>query len=191
MVPNPHQPSADFRFGQGYQLVYEQAHEVYVVEDADQRLVAVAPVGLGGQVETRTDRWLIQSESRKIGWAVVAHNIPDHSEAGSVREGLLPDTCKLHVAPDFEGHVTANPLNGHWTISEGRSHLFRITDAQRFASAGRDGQPKDRALGATIATLEAPRKSVPLALAIFLTLEMIKADAAIPLAGDGGASMIF
>ena len=134
---------------------------------------------------------MIQSESRKIGWAVVAHNVPDHAEVRSVREGLLPDTCTLHLAPDFEGHVTANPLNGHWTISEGRSRLVRITDAERFASGGRRGQPKDRALGATTTTLEAPRKPVPLALVIFLTLEMIKADAAIPVTGDGGASMPF
>lgn len=171
--------TADFVSGQEYALELDGPGQQWIVTDGTQRPVAVLPVGLGGEVRTRTDRWIVGTERRRIGWAVVARSLLDDAEAGRVREALLPYTWKLRVAPDLDLRVTENPLKCDWTISRGGCRLVRISDMSRFAT-GRDRLSFDRRPAGTIRTLDAPPEPIPLPLVILLTLEMIKAEAAIP-----------
>jgi hypothetical protein len=177
--------TADFAAGNEYRLAADREGGRWVIEDAAQRLVAELPVGLGGEVRTRTDRWVIRPESRRIGWAVVARNLSDKTEAARVRESLLPYTWKLRVAPDFDFRVTGNPVRGHWTLSHGGWRLVRISDVGDF-STGRLISAPGRGSAGTIRTLDAPPRLLPLPLAILLTLQMIVADAAIPHADSSG-----
>jgi hypothetical protein len=174
------EPTADFAFAQEFQLFRDHEGQRYVAEDASQRAVAFLPVGLGGEVRTRTDRWEIQTERRQHAWAVIARTIPDGAEAGGIAERVLPDTYKLWIAPDTVCHLTQNPLNGDWSIKDGQAHLARLTDIARFASRTSFRSSGRRVAAGTITTLEPPIHAMPLSLAIVLTLEMIKAEASIP-----------
>jgi hypothetical protein len=196
VTSHPGRLTADFEFDRRYELIFDKGRQVYFVDDSEGRSVAVLPVGFGGEVKTRTDSWNLETEHRRLGWAVVARTLSDRSEVGSISDGLIPDTYKLHVGRDCEYRVTQNPLTCHWTISEGRSHLAAITDIAHFAAGRAPTQPK-RASAEQVSPFTSPvtprppngiyagaitthdgDPGTPLALAILLTLEMIKADAA-------------
>jgi hypothetical protein len=176
--------TGDFVSGQEYELEFDRAGQRWVVADSAKRSVAVLPPGLGGAVRTRTDRWIVGTERRRIGWAVVARTLPERTEAGRARESLLPYTWKVRVSPGFDFRVTENPVRCDWTLSEGGCRLVRISDSSRFATGG-DRLAFQRGPAGHIRTLEAPPRLLPLPLAILLTLEMIRAEATIPNVGGG------
>jgi hypothetical protein len=158
---------ADFAFAQEFRLtLHHQGRRRGVVKNSAGRAVAVVPIGLGGVVRTRGDRWNIQVERRKLTWAIVAHTIPGRVEAGGIAEGFLPGSHKLWIAPDTVYRVTKNPLDGSWSIKDGHAPLARLTNVTQFTS--------------TITTLESSVSAAPLPLAILLTLELIKAEASLP-----------
>jgi hypothetical protein len=97
-------------------------------------------------------------------------------ESGGIREGLIPSTFKLWVGTRAL-HAIRNPLTGDWTISDGLTRLFHVGDVRGYVRTGLQ-QPTKTA--GTVTTFDPPSHDVPLGLAIALTLEMIKADAAIP-----------
>jgi hypothetical protein len=179
-------PTADFEFATEYRIWWEHNH--YTVEDPEQRCVAVLPLGYGGDVVTRTQRWQITVERRGITWAITAHTAADRTEAGGIREGLVPDRHKLWVGDDDEYHMTENPFDCDATIHHRHDTLARIADVRSFlyGSAPAHG---GRTHAGTITTLASPASPAELALPILLTLEMIKADAVASqdaTAGGGG-----
>jgi hypothetical protein len=198
--------SADFEFGQQYQLVFDKGRQIYFVDGPDGRSVAAVPIGFGGKASTRTDTWLIKPERHKRGWEIVARDL-DEELAGGISEGLLPYTFKLRIGDDHDYRVTESPIDGHWTISHGHSHLARISVARSFArgqppkeprgvSAGMvspftspNRRPRSRSVTAgEITTADRARESPPVALATLLTLEMIKAEAGMPaITADDGS----
>jgi hypothetical protein len=144
----------------------------YIVRDSRQRLVALLPPRFGGEVRTRTDRWLIRVRHHRLGWSLGALELPTHSEAGSVRETALPFGYRIRLASDFSFRARYNPLSSSWTISDGFARLARISDVQQHSYS----RPVAR-----ITTAESPpRSSVPIALAIVLMFEMIRAEATMP-----------
>jgi hypothetical protein len=163
---------ADFSSGQVFRLDVDVPDSRYVVRDSGGRIVALLPLGLGGEVYTRTDRWKVKVERRNVSWAVVAHNIHDGVVVGGLAEGLLPDSHKLWIGADTVYHVTSNPLTGTWHIKDGHVHLVDLTNLT--------------VEGCTITTLEPPSDPTTLPLAILLTLELIKAESSIPGASGGG-----
>jgi hypothetical protein len=162
---------ADFSSGQQFRLDLDLPDSRYVVKDSGGRIVALLPMGLGGEVYTRTDRWEMELERRNVSWAVVAHTIPDGVEVGGLAEGLIPGH-KLWIGADTVYHVTSNPLTGTWHIKDGHVHLVELTNLT--------------VEGCTITTLEPPSDPTTLPLAILLTLELIKAESSIPGASGGG-----
>jgi hypothetical protein len=166
---------ANFSFGQEFRMDLDLPDRRYVVKDEGGRIVALLPMGLGGDVFAGTDRWNIKVERHNVSWAIVAHTTPDGTEAGGIAEGLIPDSHKLWIGTDTVYHVAENPLNGTWSIKDGHVHLARLTNITQSSS--------------TITTLDAPTNAARLSLAIILTLELIKAECSIPGidAGGGGA----
>jgi hypothetical protein len=162
---------ADFSCGEEFRLDLDLPDQRYVVKDSGGHIVALLPMGLGGEVFTRTDNWNIKVERHNVSWAVVAHTIPDGAEAGGIAEGLLPGH-KLWIGADVAYHVSENPLDGTWSLKEGHTHIARLTNIT--------------VEGCTITTLEPPNDPTTLSLAILLTLELIKAESSIPGAAGGG-----
>jgi len=139
------------------------------------------------------------TEPRKRGWTVAARTASDGIKVGHISEAILPNTFKILVADRYECRVIENPLNGSWTIRSGRSHVARITDIAQFATGQPPNAPKRPSAelvspftstvrvhqpqgvpAGTITTDATIDPQAPLALAILLTLEMIRAEASIP-----------
>ncbi len=156
---------ADFTSGEEFRMDLDLADNRYVVRDSDGRIVALLPMGVGGEVYTRTDRWNIKVERHNVSWAVVAQTV-EGVEVGGITEGLIPDSHKLWVGSDTVYHVTDNPLNGNWSIKDGHAHIARLTNLTLSSS--------------TITTLDQPADPASLSLAIILMLELIKAESSIP-----------
>jgi len=163
---------ADFSSGEEFRVDLDLPDQRYVVKDSDGRIVALLPMGVGGEVFTRTDRWNLKVERHNLSWAVVAHTADDGVEVGGIAEGLIPDSHKLWIGTDTVYHVTENPLNASWSIKDGHAHLVTLTNLTLSSS--------------TITTLNEPTDPATLALAIILTLELIKAESSIPGVGAGG-----
>jgi hypothetical protein len=164
---------ADFSSGEEFRMDLDLPDNRYVVKDSGGRIVALLPMGLGGEVFTRTDRWKIKVERHNVSWALVAHTADDGVEAGGIAEGLIPDSHKLWIGTDTVYHVTENPLNGTWSIKDGHAHIAHLTNLTLSSS--------------TITTLDEPADPASLPLAIILMLELIKAESSIPGVADYGA----
>lgn len=208
VVSHPGRLSADFEFGQSYALVFDKTRDIYFIDGADGRSVASVPVGVGGKVTTRANTWLIKPERHGRSWAIIART-REKEVVGGIREALIPYTFKLRIGGDSRYQVTNNPIHAHWTIRHGHSHMARISGIQTFALARRPMQPKDVPDRRMVSPFTLPTSSpgprgIPtgeitilersaepreVALAILLTLEMIKAEATMPVitANDGPA----
>jgi hypothetical protein len=177
----------DFAFGQEFRLFGDASSDGYVVEDVVGHAVAFLPRRLGGEVRTRTQRWDVNTERRRHGWALIARTIPDGAEAGGVTQRLLPNSYRLWIPPDTAYRLIQNPLNDAWTVRDGHSRLVRLTELGTFAAGSLSSGGLRSPLG-TIKTFDGPITPVPLGLTIVLALEMIKANALIPIASAPSGS---
>jgi hypothetical protein len=200
VASHPRRLSADFEFGQQYHVVFDEGRRSYLVDDEDGCSVASLPVEFGGRVRTRTETWLVRPEHHRVGWELVARDL-DREFAGGISEGLIPYTFKLRVADDHDYRVTESPFNGHWTVSHRHSHIARISGLAAFAWGRPPKEPKrvpdamvspftspdgHRRYRGEIATFDRVAESPPIAPAILLTLEMIKAEAVMSDTKAGG-----
>jgi hypothetical protein len=178
-------PTADFELGQEYELYRDYERKLFAVHDSAGRLVATLPYGYVGEVCTRRDRWLIEVWRRRIGWALVAHEVRSSREAAWVRPGLLPFAYRMEF--EFGGglRVTRSLWDwGCWNVSYGFTRLVRIL---ALADQSRVRGPQDEPLFRIETAEAASRATAPIGLPILLTLQLMKADEFIPRLEGGDA----
>ena len=178
--------TADFEFGQRFELWDDFELGRQVVQGSGQRLVATLPRSYVGEAITRTDRWSIDIERGRFGWRMVARGGRDGPEAGRVSARLLPFSYGITLAFGATLRLTEHPLSHTWVVSDGARRLARISEVSSALTSSGTGP---RLLLSTIETSDAhARSATPIALPLILALMMIKATATIPevAAADAG-----
>jgi hypothetical protein len=173
-------PTADLRYGQRLDVIRDRAHGRYVIQDAEARPVAFLPDQLGGEVRTRTERWQVAVERRRHGWAVTARHAANGALGGEISMRWRPNVYELCVGSDARYELKkAIQLRSTWTLLTGRTRIARLATTSAFASEPVAAHRAAQHVG-VIETIGDTLTTATLALPIALSLEMIKAQKAIP-----------
>jgi hypothetical protein len=167
-------PSVGFAYGCSYRLLFDPAALSHVIVDSDDRTVAIAPIGFGGEAILRAGRWIIGTEQHALGWSLVATRAG--FEDGRISLGTVPFNYQV-LGGDLDAHVTQNPLTAHWRIRHQHHQLVRISHLGGVLGPDRSKDDGPRGVVKTHKSVLDPR---PLGLLILLTLAMMRADATNP-----------